>query len=105
MAGLADQMKMARLPVRMLEPEAPFTEIDFAGDAGVDHPLQRAIDGRAADAVVFPTNQIDEIIRAEVTLLTEEEVDDLLPLVRVLAADRLQSAQIGKSRHDGYPGT
>ena len=105
MAGLADQMKVARLPVRVLEPEAPFTEVDFAGDAGVDHPLQRAIDGRAADAVVLATNQIDEIVRAEVPLLAQEEVDDLLTFVRVLAADRLQSAQIGKSRHDGYPGT
>ena len=49
-AGLADQMEVARVPVRGLEAEAPFAEIDLAGDAGVDHPLQRAVDGGAADA-------------------------------------------------------
>ena len=49
-AALADEMKVARLPVGMLEAEAAFAEIDFAGDARVDHPLQRAVDGGAADA-------------------------------------------------------
>ena len=50
MAGLADQVEVARVAVRGLEAEAAFAEVDLAGDAGVDHPLQRAIDGGAADA-------------------------------------------------------
>ena len=53
MAGLADQVEVARLAVRVLEPEAALAEIDLAGDAGVHHPLQRAVDGGAADPVIF----------------------------------------------------
>jgi hypothetical protein len=45
--------------------------------------------------MIFAANEIDEVVGAEVTLLTEEDVDDLLPLARPLAADRLESAQIG----------
>ena len=90
MAGLADEMEVARLAVGMLEPEAAFAEIDLAGDAGVDHPLQRAVDGGAADAVIFAPDEIDEIVGAEVPFLTQEDVDDLLPLAGALAARRLQ---------------
>jgi hypothetical protein len=79
----------------VLEPEATLAEIDLARDAGIDHPLQGAVDGRAADSMIFAANEIDEVVGAEVTLLTEEDVDDLLPLARPLAADRLESAQIG----------
>ena len=49
-AGLADEMEVARMPVRVLEPEPAFAEVHLAGDAGVHHPLQRAVDGGAADA-------------------------------------------------------
>jgi hypothetical protein len=45
--------------------------------------------------MIFPSNEIDEVVGAEVTFLTEKDVDDLLPLARALAADRLESAQIG----------
>ena len=103
MAGLADQVEVPRLPVRVLEPEAPLAEIDLAGDAGVDHPLQRAVDGRAADAMVFLADQIDEIVGAEVTFLTQEHVDDLLPLAGALAARRLQPAEIREGTHDVGP--
>ena len=36
--------EVARLAVRMFEPESALAEIDLAGDAGIDHPLQGAID-------------------------------------------------------------
>ena len=94
MAGLADQMEMTRLTVRVLEAEPPLAEIDLARDAGVHHPLQRAVDGGAADAVVVLANQIDEIVGAEMSFLTQEDVDDLLPLAGALAAGRLQPAEI-----------
>ena len=48
-AALADQMKVARMPVGVLEAEAAFAEIDLPRDARVDHPLQGAVDRRAAD--------------------------------------------------------
>ena len=59
-------MKMARVPVGGLEARAPFAEIDLAGDAGVDHPLQRAIDGRAADPGGLAADQIEQIVGADV---------------------------------------
>jgi hypothetical protein len=54
------------------------------------------------DAVIFASNEIDEIVGAEMPFVPQKDVDDLLPFVRVLAADRLDPAQIGKSRrHNG----
>src|SRR5688572_28815595 len=99
MAGLADEVEVTRLAVGMLEPEAAFPEIDLAGDAGVDHPLQRAVDSGAADALVFPADEVDEIVGAQVPFLTEEDIDDLLALARALAAVRLQPAEIRKRGH------
>src|SRR5262245_28030509 len=101
MAVLADQVKVARLPVRVLEAEAAFTEINLARNPGVDHPLERPIDGRPADALIFAADDVDEIVGSEVSLLTEEHVDDLLALTGVFATLRLQPAEIGKgSRHE-----
>jgi len=45
----------------VLEPEAAFAEVDFARDASLDHPLQRAIDRARADALVFAANHIEEV--------------------------------------------
>jgi hypothetical protein len=53
MAGLANEMEMPRLAIRVLETESAFAEIDLASDAGVHHPLQGAVDGGSADAVIF----------------------------------------------------
>ena len=46
-------MKVPRVPVRMFEAEPALAEIDLAGDARVHHPLQGAIDGGAADALIL----------------------------------------------------
>ena len=96
-------MKVARLPVGMLEAEAAFAEIDFAGDARVDHPLQRAVDGRAADAVIFAADEIDQIVGAEMAFLAQEHIDDLFPLAGSFPAVWLQPAEIGKVVHAGSP--
>ena len=90
-------MEMPGLPVGMLEAESPFTEIDAAGDAGVHHPLQRAVDGGSADAVTFFADEIDEIVGAEMTFLTQEDVDNLLPLAGALATGRFQPTEIWNS--------
>jgi hypothetical protein len=104
MATLANQMEVSRLAVGVLEPESAFTKIDFAGDTRVDHPLQSAIDGRAADAVIVAPNEIDEIVSAEMPFLPQEDVDNLLPLAGALAAGRLEPAEIRKScqRHPTF---
>ena len=94
MAGLADQVEVARLPVGMLEAETAFAEVDLAGDAGVHHPLQRAVDGGAADALIFAPDEVDEVVGAEVPFLAQEHVDDLFPLAGALAARRLEPGEV-----------
>ena len=95
-------MEMPRLAVGVLEAEPAFAEIDLAGDAGVHHPLQRAVDGGAADALVFAADEIDEVVGAEVPFLAQEHVDDLFPLAGPLAARRLQPGEILEGgRHGG----
>ena len=97
MAGLADQMEVTGLTVRMLEPESPFAEVDLAGNARIDHPLQRAIHRCTADAVIVAPNEIDEIVGAEMPFLPQEDVDNLLPLAGALATGRFQPTEIWKS--------
>jgi hypothetical protein len=85
-AGPADQVKVARMPVRMLEAETPLAKIDLARNAGIDHPLQGAVNGRPADALVGSSYQLDEVVGGEVSLLPEEYIDDEIPFARALAA-------------------
>ena len=72
MAGVADEMKMPRMAVRGLEARPAFAEIHLAGDAGADHPLQRAVDGRAADARILVAHEIAQIVRAQMPFLAQE---------------------------------
>ena len=74
------------MTIGMLETELPFAEIDLAGDAGVHHPLERAVDGRAADPLILAPDEIDEIVGGEVTFLAKKDVDDQVALARPLAA-------------------
>ena len=94
-AGLADQMEVPRMPVRVLEAEAAFAEVDFPRDAGVHHPLQRAVDRRPADAMVFALDQIDEIVGAQMSLLAKEHVDDQIALAGPLGAGGTKPIEIG----------
>ena len=87
-AALADQVEVARVAVGVLEAEAALAEVDLAGDAGLDHPLQRAVDGGAADARVLAADDLDEIVRADVPVLPQEDVDDEVALAGSLAARR-----------------
>ena len=93
-AGLADQVKVPGMAVRVLEAEAAFAEIDLARDARFDHPLQRAVDGGPADAMIFALDQIDEIVGAQVSLLAEEDVDDQIALARPLRAGRAEPIEV-----------
>jgi hypothetical protein len=102
--SLADEMKVARMPVGMLEAETAFAEIDLARDAGLHHPLQRAVDGGAAQSVIFALDEIDEIIGAQMSLLAEEHVDDQIAFAGPLGAGRSQTIQIRQSSsHRGGP--
>ena len=101
-AGLADQVKVARMAIGMLEAEPAFAEIHLAGDARFLHPLQRAVDGGAADAVIFALDQRDQIVGAEVSLLLEERVDDQVALAGPLGAGRAKTIEIGNGRAGGH---
>src|SRR5205809_6305820 len=96
MAGAADQMEVPRVAERRLEARTPFAEVHLAGDARVDHPLQRAIDAGAADAGVFAVHQIAEIVRAQVAFLPEEDAQDAAAFAVALAAARTESAELGR---------
>ena len=93
-ARLANQVEMPRVPVGVLEPEAPLAEVDLPRDAGVDHPLQRAVDGRAADPLVLAPDQIDQVVGAEMPLLAQEDVDDAIALAGSLAAFRAEAREV-----------
>jgi len=86
MAGRANEMKMPRVAKRRLETRSPFAEIDFPRDAGADHPLQGAVDGRAADARVFAADVFEQVVGTEVPLLTEEHAHDPIAFGGVLTA-------------------
>ena len=101
-AGLADQVKVPRMAIGMLEAEPAFAEIHLAGDARFLHPQQRAVDGRAADAVIFALDQSDQIVGAEVSLLLEERVDDQVALAGTLGAGRAETIEIGNGRAGGH---
>jgi len=92
-------MEMAGLPVRVLEPEAAFAEIDFAGDTRVHHPLQGAVDGGAADAVVVLANEVEQIVGAQVSFLAQEDIQNLLALAGSLTASGFQIVNVWKYCH------
>jgi hypothetical protein len=101
-AALADQVEVARMPVRVLEPESPLAEIDLAGNARFHHPLQGAVDGGAADPLILALDHLDEIVGAEVPLLAEEHVDDQVALSRALGPGGPQPVEIGNGRRCGH---
>src|SRR5262249_54246881 len=90
----ADEVEVARVAVRRLEARAPFPEVDLPGDAGVDHPLERAIDGRASDPRVLAVDALDELVGAEVTFLLEKDGENPIPLGRALSARRTERGKI-----------
>ena len=89
-------MKVARMAVRRLEARSAFAEIDLAGDAGVDHPLQRAVDGRAADPGLLAADEIEQIVGAEMPFLPQEDLQDAIALAGALAAGGTEAGEIGK---------
>ena len=86
----------------MLEAEPAFAEVHLAGDARLLHPLQRAIDRRAADPVILALDQVDQIVGTEVSLLLEEHVDDQIALAGPLGAGRAETIEIGDGRAGGH---
>ncbi len=86
------------MPIGMLEAELAFAEVHLAGDAGVDHPLERAVDGRTTDSLILAPDEVDEILGGEVALLAEKDVDDQVALARALAAGWPKAIEVRRRR-------
>ena len=82
---------MPRMPVGMLEAEPALAEVDLTRDPRVDHPLKRAVDGGAADSLIFAADQIDEVVGGEVAFLAQEDIDDEVALAGTLTPGRAQT--------------
>ena len=78
-------MKVPRTPVRGLEAETSFAEIDFAREAALDHPLQCPINSGAANAALIAADEIKKVICTEMTFLTQEYVEDMVAFAGALA--------------------
>ena len=98
MAGRADEMKMARMAIGGLEPRSSFPEIDFARDAGVDHPLQRAVDGGAANSGILAMYEVAEIVRAQMPFAAQKDIEDAIALARPLPARRPKTRDVRNGR-------
>jgi len=76
-------MEMPRMAVRRLEAEAAFAEIHLARNARLFHPLERAVHGGAADAVIVFADEVDEIRQRSDACLAKKHADDLVALARM----------------------
>src|SRR5262245_36597274 len=96
-------MKVPRVLVRVFEPDPAIAEINPARDSRVDHPLQRAVDGGAADSSVLTPDQIDERVGAQMALLAKKDADNQVALRRPAAAGRTMLLnELGRGLH-GQP--
>ena len=87
---------MTGVTIRRLETRSAVAEIHLARDAGADHPLQRAVHGGAPDARILATDEIAQIVRAQMTLLADEDIEDSIALGGALAAGWPQARNVGK---------
>ena len=93
---------MPGMAIGRLEPRPAFAEVDLAGDAGADHPLERAVDGRAADPGILLPDQIEQIVGAEMPLLPQEDVRMRSRLLERLPPAGRRLAISGSGRFQGY---
>ena len=94
MTHVADEMKVAWVPVGRFKARSAFAEIHLAGDSGVDHPLERAIHRGAPDPGVLAAYEVAEIVGAQVALLARENIEDAVAFRRTLAAGRAQAGEV-----------
>jgi hypothetical protein len=89
-------MKVARMAVRRLEARTPFAEVDLAGHAGADHPLQGAVHGSPPDARGLLPDEIEQIVGADMAFLAQENLEDAIALGRPLTPCWTQGREIRK---------
>ena len=93
-AGLANEVKVPRMAIRMLKPKPSLTKINLSRDASLYHPLKGSIDSRSANLMIITTHDLDEIISAEMALLPQKDIDDQIALARPLPTRRTETLQI-----------
>ena len=94
MTDVADQVEVPRMAVGGLESRTAFAEIDLAGDPGVHHPLQRAVDGRATDPGILLADEVAQIICAQMAFLAQKDIEDAVAFTGTLAAGRTQAGKV-----------
>ncbi len=89
-------MKVTRVPIRRLEPGTSFAEVHLARNAGVHHPLQRAVHRSATDARMLAVDEADEIVGAQMAFLLQERTENVFAFGGALAASGAKSGYIGE---------
>ena len=94
MTHIADEMEVTRVPVRRFEARSALAKIDLARDSGADHPLQRAVNGRPTDSWIFLVDEIAQIICAQMTFLTQKEIQNAVAFAGPLATFRDEPGEV-----------
>src|SRR5262249_25994628 len=100
-ANVADEKETTRVPVGRFEAEATIAKVDLAREAGVDHPLERAVDGRAADSGRVAVHERNEIVGADVSLLPKEHVQNAITFGGAFTARRAKARKIERQLING----
>ncbi len=93
---------MPGMAIGGFEPRAALPEIDLARETGVDHPLKRPVDGRAANPRLFAADEIEQVVGAQMPFLAQERPENPIALGRAFAACGTQAGKIGKGTIHGH---
>jgi hypothetical protein len=87
-------MKVAGMTQGRLESRASLAEVDLVREAGGDHPLQCAVDGRAANPGIFLPNEIVQLVGGQMASMPQEDIQDTVALTRALSSGRAKARKI-----------
>ena len=93
---------MSWMAIGGLEPRAALAEIDLAREAGIDHPLKRPVDGRAANPRLVAADEIEQVVGAQMPFLAQEGPENPIALGGAFAACGTQAGKIGKGAIHGH---
>jgi hypothetical protein len=99
---VADEVEVAWMAIGRLEARPAFAEVDLSCHARPEHPLQRAVDGCPPNPGILLPNDVEEIVRAEMPLLTQEEAQDEVAFAGALAPCRAKARNVRKRAFQEY---
>ena len=100
MTLVADEVEVPGMAVGRFESGPAFAEVHLPRHASRDHPLQRAVDGRTANDGILTTDEIVEIVSAQMALLAREDVQDAIALARTLPAGKAKAGMVQRASVD-----